>query len=591
MSMICCGTKDSRVPFYRLNHTPPWLLSLFFAIQHLLVQASLLCTCHSLLLQSRPLAPQDPNRLLASSLFACGIATLLQTCLGTRLPLVQAPTFELLIPALVLSRRPDGNEASRNVTQDSLFCRGNSCEELQSVIQPVMEVSGALVVSGGLQVLFGVTGACGWILQRCGPMVLAPTISIIGLSSYKPVALYCSSNWIISLLLVLLSAFLSQTLRSWYLPTCTWERETGIRKRFVPIFRMLSLFIPITCILIGTAVLERAPNLFPLTIRLGPNSSVPVPSGAQSSPAVFGKGITRTDQWFQFPLMGSWGWPEFSLLTLSVGIAMALTSTVCSMGCYVLCARILHCPAVPYHASNRGICMEGVGNILSGILGTVCGAGSSIPNTGMAALTQVGSRHSAQFSALLFLVFGCSPKLCQFLTMIPFSVHGGIFCLTFSVAVGAGVSFFQYVDVDSGRNVFIVGVTMFMALLVPRKMDEVPGWDSFDLFLLSVLTVPTFLGGIFSFILENTVSGTLQERGLHSGISLWIPPPGEDTPKAHQEDLAKYYGLPPGIIRLLPLVYPFTQLIPPAPANTREHAAGEGDNLLTGPAGKDVERG
>ncbi|KAE8581382.1 hypothetical protein XENTR_v10024773 [Xenopus tropicalis] len=597
MSVICCGTRTSRVSSYRPHHSPPWLLSFFFAIQHLLVQASLLCTCHYLLLQARPLAPQEQSRLLANSLFACGIATSLQSGLGTRLPLVQAPTFELLIPALILSKHQPSNETSRNDTTRSLFCQGNGCDKLHRGTQPVKEVSGALVVSGGLQAFFGVTGLCGWILQNCGPVILASALSIIGLSCYKPAALFCSTNWAVSLSLISLTAFLSQTLRSCYLPVCTWRRKEGVRKKYAPIFRMLSIFIPVTCIIIASKVLDHTAELpaFPVTDRLGHNGSMLVEGPRQDSLSGLGENNTQRNPWFQVPSIGAWGWPEFSLQTLSVGIAMALTSTVSSMGCYVVCARVLRCPSIPRHASNRGISIEGVGNVLSGLLGSVCGAGSSIPNAGLAGLTQVGSRHSVQFSALLFVVLGCSPKLCEFLMSIPFAVHGGVFCITYSMAVGAGVSYFLYTDIDSGRNIFIVGFAVFMALLVPRRLEADPGqlatgWPILDLFLLSILTVPTFLGGLFSFVLENTIPGTLLERGLHSLITFWVPVSGEDTPKARQEELVKSYSLPNALTRPFPAVYPFSQLFPPS------HVSLEGpvevEKLLKAkPSGKDPELG
>lgn len=46
--------------------------------------------------------------------------------------------------------------------------------------------------------------------------------------------------------------------------------------------------------------------------------------------------------------------------------------------------------------------------------------------------------------------------------------------MTYSVAVGTGISYFQYTDIDSGRNIFIVGFAMFMALLVPRWFSIPP---------------------------------------------------------------------------------------------------------------------
>lgn len=46
--------------------------------------------------------------------------------------------------------------------------------------------------------------------------------------------------------------------------------------------------------------------------------------------------------------------------------------------------------------------------------------------------------------------------------------------MTYTVAVGTGISYFQYANIDSGRNIFIVGFTMFMALLVPRWLSATP---------------------------------------------------------------------------------------------------------------------
>lgn len=51
---------------------------------------------------------------------------------------------------------------------------------------------------------------------------------------------------------------------------------------------------------------------------------------------------------------------------------------------------------------------------------------------------------------------------------------GGVLCVTYAVAVGTGISYFQYADIDSGRNIFIVGFAMFMALLVPRWLGAAP---------------------------------------------------------------------------------------------------------------------
>ncbi|MEE6488915.1 hypothetical protein FKM82_015433 [Ascaphus truei] len=595
MSMICCGTAASRLPSYRLHHTPPWLLSFMFAVQHLIVQASLLCTCHYLLLQSRPLEPLDQNRLLASTLFTCGIATALQSSLGTRLPLLQVPTFELLIPTLILSKDTTSNGTSRNETHGALLCPDRECDRTESGMQPIREVSGALLVSGILQVLFGVTGLWGWILQHCGPMVIAPTLSIIGLSCYKQAAFFSSSSWGVTMLLICMTGLLSQTLGSCYLPVYSWKQRKGIKRRHVPVLRMLSMLLPTSGIWIVCSVLRLVHEHKELqsAVRLAHNQSNLITTNSHRAITGLGGSSVDLSPWFQIPSLVGWGLPQFSARSLSVGLALALTSSLSSLGCYIVCARMLRCPPVPPHACSRGICMEGIGNILSGVLGSVCGAGSSIPGAGMAGLTQVGSRHSVQLSALLFVLLGSSPKLSEILMSIPLAVHGGVLCLTFSMVVGAGISYFQYAHIDSGRNIFIVGFAMFMALLVPRWLEASPGqlatgWHPLDMLLLSLLTVPVFLGALFSFILDNTVAGTLQERGLHSNLALWPPGSGDGTPRGREEELARAYGLPPALTRLFPAVYPCSQLCPPPPERGPA-GEGEGDKLLT-PPGTDPER-
>ncbi|KAM3917166.1 solute carrier family 23 member 3 [Leptodactylus fuscus] len=583
MSMICCGTKSTRQSSYRPHETPPWLLSFFFALQHLLVQTSLLCTCHSLFLQHRPLTLQDQSRLLARSLFVCGISTSLQSSLGTRLPLVQAPTFELLVPAIILSRYND----TRADAHESVQCTGSSCD-----LQPIGEVSGALLVSGLLQLLFGVSGLWGWILQFCGPMVIAPVLSIIGLSCYKPAAMLCASNWGISMSLIAVSGLLSQTLRCVHLPLYTWG---GVEKRYAPVFRMLSIFLPVSCIWIVCSFWVYDPVEFPSDVRLVQNISALMTENPQRTlPELIGN-VTEPAPWFQFPYPGALSWPLLSLETAGVGAAMAVISSLSSLGSYILCARMLNCPPIPPQSCNRGISMEGIGNILSGIIGSVCGAGSNIPSAGVTGITQVGSRHSAYLGALLFILIGSSPRLSQFLMTIPSAVHGGTLSLTFSMAVGGGISFFQYADIDSGRNIFIVGFTMFMALLVPRWLNAMPtrldtGWPALDMLLLSLLTTPIFLGGLFSFVLDNTVEGTLEERGLQSNVSSWDSKSTEEPHRNQDGELAQIYGLPPVLAHLLPATYPFTQLCPP-PAKSVVIAEGEDDKLLTQPPVTDVELG
>ncbi|NWT05160.1 S23A3 protein, partial [Mionectes macconnelli] len=446
------------------------------------------------------------SELLARSLFACGISTVLQTTLGSRLPLVQIPSFEYLVPAMVLSSHLSPTSTCITSLQNSLpgtamasTCPAPHCTVIGSQAALLQEVSGAVLVSGLIQLVLGVSGMCGWAAQHCGPMVLAPSLSIIGLSTYKEAAFFCSANWGVALLLMCLAVTFSQHLQSCRLPFCAWSHiREGSTEPSVPTLRTFSVLLPFTAVCIVCAIL----GCFHI-----PWESLDL-SMAQLS---WANGTLHTP-WVRIPYAGGWGWPLLTPRALAVGVAMAIGCSMNSVGCYVLCGRLLRAPRLPRHACNRGLCMEGLGSLLAGLLGTPGGTASSIANTCATGLTQAGSRLPVQVSALACVVLGMSPRLAGLLTHIPLAVHGGVLCVTYAVAVGTGISYFQYADIDSGRNIFIVGFAMFMALLVPRWFGAAlthlaTGWVPLDLLFLSLLMVPVFLTGFLSFFLENTVSG------------------------------------------------------------------------------------
>ncbi|NXU54388.1 S23A3 protein, partial [Turnix velox] len=260
------------------------------------------------------------------------------------------------------------------------------------------QVSGAVVVSGLVQLVLGVSGVCGWATKYCGPMVLAPSLSIIGLSAYKEAAFFCSTNWGIALLLVLLAVTFSQHLGSSRLPVCAWpQAQRGSMDLPVPTLRTLSVLLPFAGVCIICAIL----NLL----------HIPWESPDLAMAQLSWANTTFHGPWLRIPFTGEWGWPLLTSRALAVGLAMAVGCSMNSMGCYVLCGRLLGAPQLPPHACNRGLCMEGLGSLLAGLLGTPGGTAASIANAGAIGFTQAGSRFSVQISALACVVLGMSPRL------------------------------------------------------------------------------------------------------------------------------------------------------------------------------------
>ncbi|KAF0871796.1 solute carrier family 23 member 3 isoform X1 [Crocuta crocuta] len=521
--------KPSSHPWASHCGPPPWGLSCLLALQHILVLASLLCASHLLLLQSLPQGElsYSPAQLLASSLFSCGVSTTLQIWIGSRLPLVQAPSLEFLVPALVLTSQklPLAVRTPGNSSLVLRLCRGPGCHGLALRNTSLREVSGAVVVSGVLQGTLGLLGGPGHLLSHCGPLVLAPSLVVAGFSAHREVSLFCSTHWGLALLLILVMVVCSQHLGSCHLRPCPWRpASTSSPHTHIPVFRLLSVLIPVACVWIISALLRL--SVSPLELSASPKAP-----------------------WVWLPHPAEWDWPLLTPRAVAAGISMALAASTSSLGCYALCGRLLQLPSPPPHACNRGLSLEGLGSVLAGLLGSPVGTASSFPNVGTVSLIQAGSRRVAHLVGLFCVGLGLSPRLAQLLTTIPLPVLGGVLGVTQAVVLSTGFSSFHLADIDSGRNVFIVGFSIFMALLLPRWLREAPvllstGWSPLDVLLRSLLTEPIFLAGLLGFLLENTIPGTRPERGLGQGLPSPFSAQEAQMPQKSRENAAKEYGLP-----------------------------------------------
>ncbi|XP_059559202.1 solute carrier family 23 member 3 isoform X2 [Myotis daubentonii] len=502
-----------------LSGPPPWALGCLLALQHILVLASLLCASHLLLLRSLPAGglSYSPAHLLASSLFACGVSTTLQTWMGSRLPLVQAPSFEFLVPALVLTNRklPLAIQQPGNSSHLLHPCEGPGCHSLELRDTSLQEVSGAVVVSGLLQGMLGLLGAPGHLFLHCGPLVLAPSLVVAGLSAHREVALFCSGHWGLALLYVL---------------------------------------VPVACVWIISALL----GLSVIPLELSAPTEAP---------------------WFWLPHPTEWVWPLLTPWALAAGISMALATSISSLGCYALCGWLLHLPCPPPHACSRGLSLEGLGSVLAGMLGSPLGTASSFPNVGTVSLIQAGSQRVAHLVGLLCVGLGLSPRLAHLLTTIPLPVLGGVLGVTQAVVVSAGFSNFHLADIDSGRNVFIVGFSIFMALLLPRWLREAPvllstGWSPLDVLLHSLLAEHIFLAGLLGFLLENTIPGTRLERGLGQGLPSPFTAQEAWVPQNSREKAAQEYELPPPLQNLCPCIPQQARCLCPLPEDPGNEEGG-----------------
>ncbi|XP_062614820.1 solute carrier family 23 member 1-like [Saccostrea cucullata] len=89
---------------YKVDESPPWYLAILLGFQHYLTAFGSTITV-PLVLQTALCIDQDRvglSEIISTIFFVSGLATLLQTTLGVRLPIIQGATFAFLTPTFTI---------------------------------------------------------------------------------------------------------------------------------------------------------------------------------------------------------------------------------------------------------------------------------------------------------------------------------------------------------------------------------------------------------------------------------------------------------------------------------------------------------
>ena len=221
--------------------------------------------------------------------------------------------------------------------------------------------------------------------------------------------------------------------------------------------------------------------------------------------------------WFRIPYPFQWGHPQFGTAAIIGMLAGYIASMVESIGDYYACARLSGAPTPDKKTINKGITFEGIGCFIAGLFGTGNGTTSYSENIGAIGLTRVGSRRVVQVGAVIMILLGTVSKFGALFTTIPLPIVGGMYCAMFGMITAVGLSNLQFVDLNSTRNLFILGFAFFMGLSIPEYFIQNP-LQLEPIWLANIINTLGSTGmtvGAFSaLILDNTIPGTDEERGL-----------------------------------------------------------------------------
>lgn len=114
---------------------------------------------------------------------------------------------------------------------------------------------------------------------------------------------------------------------------------------------------------------------------------------------------------------------------------------------------------------NKGIMASGIGCSISSLFGALP-VTSATQNIGIIASTGIASRFVTQVAAVLFILYGISPKFATLLACIPRSVIGGVFLISASLIMFSGLETI-FSDTRNMQNNVVAGTTLGMAIMLP----------------------------------------------------------------------------------------------------------------------------
>ncbi|XP_021892351.1 nucleobase-ascorbate transporter 4 [Carica papaya] len=360
-----------------VSSSPPWAEAVLLGFQHYLVMLGTTVIIASVLVPFMGGGNVEKAQVINTILFVSAINTLLQTCLGTRLPVVIGGSYAFIVPSISIALS----------TRFNVFL-----DPHQRFKQTMRAVQGALIIASFFQMLVGFFGFWRIFARFLSPLSAVPLVVLTGLGLYAlgfPQLARCVEIGLPALIvLIILSQYLPHVLKC----------KRLILNRHAVLLSVIIVWAYAEVLTAAGAYDKRPPN-------------------TQISCRTDRAGLISAAPWIRVPYPLQWGQPSFNAGDVFSMMAACFVSIIESTGTFIAASRYGSATPVPPSVLSRGIGWEGVGVLLDGLFGTGNGSTASVENAGLLGLTRVGSRRVVQISAA-FMFF--------------FSVLGGILKISFN---------------------------------------------------------------------------------------------------------------------------------------------------------------
>lgn len=503
-----------------VTENPGWVPLIFYGIQHYLSIAGSLVFVPLILVPTMGGSDEDTATVISTMLLVSGLTTILHTFLGSRLPLIQGSSFVYLAPALVIAN----SEEFRNLSEN----------KFKHIMR---ELQGAILVGSVFQIILGYSGLMSLLLRLINPVVVAPTIAAVGLAFFSygfPQAGSCVEISMPLILLVLL---------------CTlYLRKISLFGNRIFLIYAVPLSVGIVWAYAFFLTTGGAYNFKGCSSNI-PSSNILLDSCRRHVETMRRcrtdvSNAWRTAAWVRVPYPFQWGPPTFHFKTGIIMVIVSLVASVDSLASYHATSLLVNLSPPTRGVVSRGIGLEGISTLIAGLWGTGTGSTTLTENIHTLDTTKMANRRALQLGAALLVIFSLFGKIGALLASIPVALAASVLCFTWALIVALGLSTMRYTQAASSRNMIIVGFTLFISLSIPAYFQQYEpssnlilpsyllpyaaassgpvrtGSNGLNYAVNALLSINVVVALLVALILDNTVPGSKQERGVY----IWSDP-------------------------------------------------------------------
>src|SRR6201996_1710676 len=396
-------------------------------LQHVLVMYAGAVAVPLILGRALKMSPEDVAFLISADLFACGVATLIQSIgfpgVGIRLPVMMGVTFASVGPMLSMAADPNIG---------------------------LLGIYGSVIAAG----VFAFLAApfISRLLPLFPPVVTGTIIMVIGISLMR-----VGINW-----------------AGGGLPTLT-KVVDGVPGAFpnpaygqlqgLGIAAFVLLFI-LGLIRWGTGFVAN------VSVLLG------IIAGAvlASLLGVMHFDKVATAAWGDIVIPFRFGVPQFHLVPILTMCIVMIVVMIESLGMFLALGEMTG-RTIDREALSRGLRADGVGTLIGGVFNTFPYTSFS-QNVGLVSVTGVRSRWVTIAGGGIMLVLGLLPKLAALVEAVPLVVLGGAGLVMFGMVAATGARILTAVDFKHNRfNLFVVAISVgfgMIPLAAPNFFRNLP---------------------------------------------------------------------------------------------------------------------